>query len=55
MAALYTNLVYNVIKVAVLLLRVELAFALTTLGAALVEPLLDAVSVENLFAIAALH
>lgn len=53
--ALDSNLVNDVIEIPVLLLRDELALALAALGAALVEPLLDAIAVEDLLAVAALH
>lgn len=54
-AAFYANLVDDVIQVSVWLFWVELAFALTAFWAALVQPLIDAISMENLLAIAALN
>ena len=52
--ALYPDLVYYVVQVAVLLLWNERRLALAALGAALGEPLLDALLVEDLFAVATL-
>jgi len=54
MAAFYANLVNDIIEVSVLLFRVELALALAAFGATLVQPLLDAISMEDLLAVAAL-
>ena len=53
--ALDSNLVNDVIEIPILLLRDELALALAALGAALVKPLLDAIAMEDLLAVAALH
>ena len=55
MLALDSNLVNDVIEIPILLLRDELALALAALGAALVKPLLDAIAMEDLLAVAALH
>ena len=55
MAAFYSNLVYDVIEVTILIFRNELALALATFRATLVEPLLYTVAMEDLFAVAALH
>ena len=55
MAALYSNLVDNVIKVAVLIFGVKWTFALAAFRTTLVKPLFDAVPMENLLAVAALH
>ena len=52
--ALYPDLVYYIVQVAVLLLWNERRLALAALGAALGEPLLDALLVEDLFAVATL-
>lgn len=53
--ALDPYLVNNIVKVPVLLFRVKHTLALAALGAALVQPLLDAIPMEYLLAIAALH
>ena len=53
--ALNPDLINDVVEVPVLLLRVELVLALAALGPSLVEPLLNAVAVEDLLAAAALH
>ena len=55
MAAFYSNLVYDVIEIAILIFRNELALALATFRATLVEPLLYTGPMEDLFAIGALH
>ena len=55
MPALDPYLVNNIVKVPVLLFRVKHTLALAALGAALVQPLLDAIPMEYLLAIAALH
>ena len=55
MAALDSNLVDNVIEVAVLIFRVKWSLALAAFGTTLVKPLFDAVTMENLLAVAALH
>ena len=55
MAALYSNLVDNVIKVAVLIFGVKWTLALAAFRTTLVKPLFDAVPMENLLAVAALH
>ena len=55
MTTLDTDLVDDVIEVSVLLFRMELTLALAALRATLVQPLLYAVPMKDLFAIAALH
>ena len=55
MPALDPYLVNNIVEVPVLLFRVKHTLALAALGAALVQPLLDAIPMEYLLAIAALH
>ena len=53
--ALYPDLVYYVVQVAVLLFRYERRLALTALGATLRQPLFDALLVEDLFAVSTLN
>ena len=55
MAALYSNLVDDVIEVTVLVFCVKQTLALAAFRTTLVKPLFYAVTMENLFAVAALH
>ena len=54
MTAFYPNLINDVVKVTVLFLGYKRHLALAALHATLLQPLLYAVFVENLFAIGAL-
>ena len=53
--ALYPDLVYYVVQVAILFFRHEWRLALTALGATLRQPLFDALLVEDLFAVSTLN
>ena len=55
MTTLDSYLIDDVIKVSVLLFRMELTLALAALRATLVQPLLYAIPMEDLLAIAALY
>ena len=50
-SALNSDLIDDVVEVTILLLRDERHLALATLHATLLEPLRDAIFVENLFAV----
>ncbi len=53
-SALDSDLIYDVVQITVLLFWDKSTLTLTAFGAALGEPLLDALFVEYLFALAAL-